>query len=103
MAEERKRKHWETDDDEQLCMHGPDDKIACTTCKYRLPELLCKDGYVINQAKKDVCVYYQNKPRNILWKGAECEHFEEYDQPKLMTMQEWDEKYRDQFFPNWNK
>ena len=99
MAEERKRKHWEMDDDEQLCMHGPENDIACMTCKWRLPDLLLKSGNVIDQAKKCVCVYYKDKPADILFKHAECKHYEEYAQPKVMTDKEWDEKYAKQFFP----
>ena len=98
--EEKKRKHWEADDDGQLAVSHPRKDCACATCKWRLPELLFDDGDVIEQATKSTCIYYSRKPFEILFSNADCEHYEKYDQPKLMTVEEWREKYEKQFYPD---
>lgn len=90
---------WEAEDGDKVPEdYQPGDDIACMTCKWRLPDLLMRNGGLVPQAKARACVMHRNKPAFVLMNTGECGSYAEYDWPKVMADREWKEKYRGHYF-----
>ncbi len=62
--------------DEQFAMRTPPDNIKCKTCSHRLPTVTVR-GKDFPRHTFAACAAYADKPRAVLWSGADCELYKQ--------------------------
>ena len=62
------------DKDEIIRTVQPKDDIVCKTCRFKLPPVEVM-GERVERHTFGVCLVFDNKPHDVLWKGMECDFY----------------------------
>ena len=62
------------DKDEIFHTEKPKDNIICKTCKFKLQPVIVM-GEKVERHTFGVCLLWENKPQEILWKDATCDFY----------------------------